>query len=111
MDTPEAKDAIDKAIQHSLIIVRLSACAKISMVSSTVVMTALVWLDWLAAISAVSQQEKLLRCITFEKGDKKFNAGYFQEAFLAYDRVAIGIASFPTTSTGVICLLKLKQRN
>ena len=50
----------------------------------------------MAAIGAVSQQEKAVEMHNLlERGDKQFGAGYFEQAFLAYDRVAIGIASFP----------------
>jgi len=52
--------------------------------------------DWLAAIGAVAEQQKAIEMHNLlEKGDKYYNANDFEDAFLAYDRVIIGIRTSP----------------
>lgn len=92
----EAKEAVDKAValdpyNHEAQKLKQQIGAILGGSNRLTVLTEL-----MALLGNVHQQEKAVEMARLlEEGDKHMSGGDFREAYLAYDRVAVGIAAFP----------------
>ena len=109
---PEAKEAIDKPSRHSPYHqaaqrLRQDIYGILDRRNDRLGMAS----DWLAAIGAVSQQEKAVEMHNLlERGDKQFNAGFTsRHSSLTTVLLSASLAS-PISSTGARCQVKLKPR-